>query len=233
MESEMRIGGNWGTGVLVLAALGLGAVPASAQVAEQFTQTQRENALALRKYEWKSRVEVRREGETKSSQLFLMRYGADGNLQRTLIEGTQPSEAPRMPLKRIIVKKKTREFQETVAELSALAQSYANLSPERMQALLASANVITPVAGPSDALQVEAKNVLKTGDLLTLWIDSGTHQQRKVEIRTFLDDHPVTVVSEFRSLPQGPTYAARVVAEYPRERMQLVTDAFDVALTNP
>jgi hypothetical protein len=223
----MRIGRNWGTGVLVVAAVGLGAVPASAQVGEQFMQTQRENALALTQYEWKSRTEVRREGETKSSQLFLMRYGADGNLQKTLIDGTQPAAAPPLPLGRLIAKKKTKKFQEMVTEVGELAEVYANLPPERMQALLSSANVITPLAGGKDALQVQARNVLKEGDSLTLWIDSGTQQQRKVEIQTFLDDHPVTVVSEFRSLPQGPTYAARVVVEYPSERLQLITDAFD------
>jgi hypothetical protein len=48
-----------------------------------------------------------------------------------------------------------------------------------------------------------------------------------VEITTFLDEKPVTLVTEFRSLPQGPTYAARVVVEYPSEQLQLITDAFD------
>jgi hypothetical protein len=224
---EMRIGRNWGTGVLVVAAIGLGAVPASAQVSERFIETQRENALALRKYEWKSRVEVRRDGETKSAQLFLMRYGADGNLQKTPIGGTQPAELPRMPLRRIVAKKKTKEVQQVVTELGDLAQSYANLPPERMQALLGTANVITPLVGAKDAVQVQAKNVLKDGDSLTLWIDSATHQQRRVEITTFLDEKPVMLVTEFRSLPQGPTYAARVVVEYPSEQLQLITDAFD------
>jgi hypothetical protein len=218
---------NWGAGVLVVAAMVLGAVPASSQVSERFMQAQRENTLALRTYEWKSRTEIRRDGETKSAQLFLMRYGMDGNLQKTPIGGTPAAEQPRLPLKRIVVKKKTKELQELVAALGELAHAYANLPSDRMQALMSSAVVITPLDGPGDAVQVQAKAVLEQGDVMTLWIDSETQQQRKVEIRTSLDEQPVTIVSEFRGLPEGPTYAARVVVDCPSERLQLITDAFD------
>lgn len=67
----MRIERDRRTRLLAVAMTVLAAVPASAQVGERFLQAQRENALALRKYEWKSRVEVRREGETSSVQIFL------------------------------------------------------------------------------------------------------------------------------------------------------------------
>jgi len=223
----MRVDRNRRTSVLWVAAFVLGAVPAFAQVAERFLQTQRENALALRKYTWKSRVEVRQGGETRSVQLFHIRYDIDGSLQKTALGGTPPPELPRRPLLRKVAEKKTREYQELVGALSELARSYANLPPERMQALLGGANVIAPLDRPAESVQVQANNVLQQGDSMTTWIDSSTHQQQRVEVRTFLDGKAVRVVSEFRRLAGGPTYAARVVVEYPSESLRLVTENFD------
>jgi hypothetical protein len=213
--------------VLFVAAVALCARSAAAQVGEQFVEGQRANAQALGKYQWKSRTEVRQGGESRSVQIFLVRYGIDGSVQKTPIGGTPPADLPRHPLRRKIVEKKTKEYQELVRELGELAQSYGSLPPDRMQAVLGTANMITPLGGPLDSVQVQAKNVLRPGDSLTLWIDSATHQQRKSEIRTVLDAKPVAVVTEFRSLPGGPTYAARVVIDYPSAGLQVVTDSFD------
>lgn len=217
-----------GAGLLVIALSAAGVAPVLAQVGERFLQAQRENALALRKYQWKSRVEVRRGGETSNVQVFLMRYGLDGSLQRTPIGGAPAGrERPRPPLVRRIAEKKTKEVQELVRQLTELAQSYASLPPERMPAALAGARMITPLGGATDSVQVQATGVLQPGDSVTMSLESATHQQQRVEVRTFLDAKPVTVMSEFRRLPEGPTYAARVVVEYPSETLQIVTDSFD------
>ena len=68
------------------------------------------------------------------------------------------------------------------------------------------------------------------GDSLTLWIDPGTHRQQRVEVRTFLETRAVAIVSEFRSLPGGPSYAARTIVDYPSESLQVITDSYDYEL---
>src|SRR5207249_12041866 len=133
-ERDMRIEGDTRTRLLAVAMTAPAAIPASAQVGDRFLQVQRENALALRKYQWKSRVEVRREGETSGVQIFLMRHGVDGSVQKTPIGGTPPPDRPRGPLKKKIAEKKVKAYQELVKELSGLAQAYASLPPDRMQA---------------------------------------------------------------------------------------------------
>lgn len=212
------------------AVMVLGGISAAAQVNEQFLRTQRENALALREYQWKSRTELRRGGETGSVQLFLLRYGIDGNLQKTRLGGTPPPERPQRPLLRKMAENRTKEYQQMVADLGELAQSYANLPPEKMLALLEKANVITPLGRSADSVQIQVKNVLQRGDSVTIWIDSATQQQRRVEVQTVMNAQPVAIVSEFRRLPDGPTYAARIIVDYPTESVQLITDNFDYEL---
>lgn len=222
----MRIERTLGMGALVVAAA-LGGTPASAQVGDRVIQMQRENAAALQKYQWKSRTEVRRGGEAKGEQLFLMRYGTDGALQKTRIGGSEPPQRPRGPLRRKIAERKIEAVQDRVGDLAALAQSYAHLPPEKLQAVLAAATMVMPLGKTTDTLQVKAANVLRSGDAMTIWIDSATHQQRKAEIRTFLEGEPVTIVTEFRTLPDGPTYAARAVIDDAGQGLQVVTDNFD------
>ena len=79
----------WRRGVgLALAFTLLACAAAQARQDRQFAQAQQENAKKLRQYSWKSRTEVRKGGETKSTQLHLVRYVAEGNVQQTLVSST-------------------------------------------------------------------------------------------------------------------------------------------------
>ena len=63
--------------ITLIATLGV-----AGQQLSKFAQSQQQNAMELRHYSWKSRMEVRKDGETKSIQLSLMRYGFDGRCKR-------------------------------------------------------------------------------------------------------------------------------------------------------
>jgi hypothetical protein len=216
--------------IAAAAATGLFAVIAiSAQVDQRFAHAQRENALALRKYEWKARTEIRKDGETKRIQLELMRYDLNGNVQKTPISSTPEPELPKFGLRKAIAKKKMGEFKDKLEELSALARSYSELAPDTMQRFLATATVTPEITAQQKLVRVEGRDVLQRGDSLTLWIDAISHKQRRVEIQTSLDGKPVRIVSEFQDLPQhGPTYMARSNVNYDGADVVIVTENFDV-----
>jgi hypothetical protein len=115
---------------LVFTLLACGA--AQARQDGQYARAQQENALKLRQYSWKSRTEVRKGGETKSTQLHLVRYDADGAVQQTLLSGTS-AQIPTRGLRGFIAKKKKEDFVELLDGLRALAKSYGAISPERMR----------------------------------------------------------------------------------------------------
>lgn len=189
---------------------------------------QQENAAALRQYNWKSRTEVRKGGETKSTKLYLTRYAADGTPQQTLL-GESSQQIPKFGLRGIIARKKKEDFVELIGELSALARSYGSLPPDRMRRFMAGATATPETTPQARLLRFQGRDVLQIGDSMTVWVDAATRRQRRVEVRTSFDAKPLSIVSEFRDLPGGPTYVARSVVEYPDEGLSVITDNFDYA----
>lgn len=212
---------------LGMAVLLLTTVAISAQMDQKFAQARQQNALALRQYAWKSRTEIRKGGETKSIQLAMMRYDLNGAVQKTPLAGTLQQQLPTHGLRGLIAQKKKENFMETLDGLGRLGRAYGELSPNDMQRFMATATV-TPEMGPQQKLlRISGGNVLQPGDAMTIWVDLTTRKQRRVEIRTSLDRKPVRIVSDFQDLPQGPTYMARSVVDYPSDELTLITENFD------
>ena len=213
--------------IVALMLFGALVVPAQdpAQLKEMFARSQQQNAQALKQYTWKSRSEVRKYGESKTTQLFLVSYDANGNLQKSQIGGSAPPPMPKGPIVGHIAQKKKEEFIELINDLRRQAEAYSHLSPEKMQAFLASAAItIKPDQG---TIQIQGQNILQRGDSMSVWLDANTRKQRRVEINTFLEKNPVRAVIEFNDLPGGPTHMARTVVSYPKDSLQLITENFD------
>lgn len=191
-------------------------------LSQQIMQAQRSNAQAMRKYIWKSRMEVRKNGESKNTQLFLMRYDLDGTLQKTLIGAGPKSDLPTRGIRGRVAQKRVKDLHETIEELTKLVKSYSNLPPGRMQDFLAGHTL-----GGSRDIQLQGKNILQADDSMTIWIDSDTHKQKRVELVTSWDTKPVHALSDFSNLPDGLNYVARTTIDYPLDQLQLISENFD------
>ena len=199
---------------------------AHGQQPNKLAQAQQENARALRQYNWKSRTEVRKGGETKSTKLYLTRYAFDGSLQQTLISESSQS-IPRFGLRGVIARKKKDDFIDLLGDLGALAKSYGNLPADHMQRFMASATMTPEMNVRPGQIRFQGRDVLQPGDSMTIWVDAATRRQRRVEVQTTFDGKPMSIVSEFRDLPNGPTYMARSVLGYPDKELSVITDNFD------
>lgn len=212
---------------LVLAVIVMACSSVPGQQYDKFAQAQRANAEALREYNWWSRTEVRKDGETKSVRLYLMSYDLDGTIRQSLISGSQPQQIPTRGLRGLVAKKKKEEFVETLDGLGALARTYGNLAPAELRSFMAGAAVTPEASARQSLLRIEGGDVLRPGDSMTIWVDALTRRQRRVEVRTSYDGKPVRIVSEFRDVPKGPTYMARSVVEYPSRELSITTENFD------
>ena len=218
---------SWRRGVgLALAFTLLACAGTQARQDRQFAQAQQENAKKLRQYSWKSRAEVRKGGETKSTQLYLVRYDADGAVQQTLVSNTA-QQIPTRGLRGFVAKKKKENFVELLDGLKAVAKSYGALPPERMQRFMAGAAVAPEKTARGSFVRLEGRDVLQPGDSMTVWLDAATRRQRRVEVQTALKGKPVRLVSEFQDLAEGPTYLARSSVEYPSRELVVTTENFD------
>jgi hypothetical protein len=201
-----------------------------AQLKEMFARSRQRNAEALKEYTWKSRNEVRKNGESKATQLFLIRYDALGNIQKSQIGGSAPPAMPKGPLMAGIAKKKKEELIELTNDLRRQVEAYSHLSPQKMQLLLSNATITAKL--DQGIVQIHGENILQFQDSMIILLDAKTRKQRRVEIRAFLERNPVKAVIEFNDLPAGPTYMARTVVDYPKDGLQLITENFDYKSQN-
>jgi hypothetical protein len=199
---------------------------AHGQQDQKFAQAQKQNAQALRQYTWKSRSQVRKDGDVKSTKVFMTRYAPDGTQVQVLLE-EDSAKLPKFGLRGMIARKKKEEAGELIEALQKLAKSYGELPPAKMQEFMGRATATLETNTPQPLLRLEASDVLQPNDSMTVWVDANTRRQRRIEINSSYDAKPVRMVSEFKDLPGGPTYMARSVLDYPREELTLTVENFD------
>jgi len=225
---------------VVLIALGSALV--LAQEPPSFAASQKANAQALRKYTWKSRTELKLKGESKNVKLEQLRYDMDGKLQKTPLGGPpQAAPAPQQGgrggrggrLKEKVIENKKEEFGDMMQGLCQLVASYGQLPPDKMQAFAANATKGRGEGAMQGTAQIQGLNVLQQGDSMTIWVDPASQMMRRVEIKTAYEEKPATLVAEYRSVPNGPTYMARAVLTYPEKNVELTVDNSDYVPSQP
>jgi hypothetical protein len=219
--------------------IAVGSALALAQEPPSFADSQKANAQALRQYTWKSRTEIKLKGESKNVKLEQVRYDLDGKLQKTPIGGTpQAAPSPQQGgrggrLKKKVIENKKEEFGEMMQGLGQLVASYGQLPPDKMQAFAANATKGRGEGAMQGTAQIQGLNVLQQGDSMTIWVDPASQMMRRVEIKTIYETKPATLVAEYRSVPNGPTYMARAVLTYPEKNVELTVDNSDYARGQP
>jgi len=195
------------------------------QQEQKLAQAMKQNQLALQQYTWKSQTQIRKEGEIKATKLFSSRYAANGEVVQLLIE-EQSANLPKFGIRGMVAKKKKEEATKLIEALQRFAKSYAELPPAKMQEFMKTAKVTLETNTPQPLLRLEAANVLQSGDSMIVWLDANTRRQRRIEINSSFDAKPVRIVTEFKDIPDGPTYMARSVVDYPHEELTLTMENF-------
>ena len=206
----------------LVATAGLAAVSAQ-HVA--FAQAQAANQAAMREYTWKSRTELKLNGETKKVTLEQMRFDLDGRLQKTTIGGS-PVEASGLsgrgraggPIRQRIIEHKREEFKELMQDLARLVGSYQHLPQAKLLTFTRQVPIAAGVGTDTGPVRLFGENLLEAGDSMRVLIDPASFMIRRVEIATRLENCPVDVVADYRTLDNGLTYQARAMVRYPADR---------------
>jgi hypothetical protein len=192
---------------------------------QKLAQAMKQNQIALQQYTWKSQTQIRKEGEIKATKLYSNRYSANGEVVQLLIE-EQSAKLPKFGIRGMVAKKKKEEAMQLIDALQRFAKSYAELPPAKMQEFMKTAKVTLETNTPQPLLRLESANVLQSGDSMVVWLDANTRRQRRIEINSSFDARPVRMVTEFKDLPDGPTYIARSTVDYPKEELTLTMENF-------
>jgi hypothetical protein len=175
-----------------------------------FKQATAENQKALRQYAWTESTQLSLKGEVKNTKVEQCQYGPDGKVQKKLL--TPPPEKKEMRgLKKRIVEKKTGEMKDYMEDVVALIQQYVPPQPELIKTDVASGNSSFSPKGP-DAIQLQFKDFLKKGDVVTFTLNTAAKAIRQVTVDTYLEDEEkdkVALTVDFQTLPDGTNYAAK------------------------
>ncbi len=208
-------------------------VQAQGGAKEKFQQAQKQNGAAQRRYTWMSRTELLLKGESKNVKVESVRYNSAGQLNKTVVESTPQQEQGGGKLKQRIIEKKKAEFKELMEGLGDLAQSYAHLTQEQMQALAQNASISQGQGVMQGTMRIQSTNVVVQGDTMTLWVDPQTFLFRQVQIDSLYEKKPMKLNVEFQSLPQGPTVSTHVILDYPEKQVRVLIDNSDYKPLQP
>src|ERR1700752_4167059 len=215
---------------VVMATIGLAMLFCSWTMAnaqdQKFAIAAKQNAAALQQYTWKSPTQIRKEGAVKATKLYSNRYAADGTIGQ-LLRQEESAKLPKFGIRGMVAKKKKADAQELIEALQRLAKSYGELPPAKMQEFMKTANATLETNDTQPLLRLKSTGILQPGDSMIVWLDANTRRQRRVEINSSFDEKPVRIVTEFRDLPNGPTYVSRSIVDYPGEELTLTMENFD------
>ncbi len=184
-------------------------------------QSQAANQAALRQYTWTETAQFALKGEVKGTKAMSCRYGPDGKVAKTPI-GPPPEEQKMGPLKRRIVEQKKEEISETMESVKAVIGLYVPPDGQKMEQAFQAGNASLDRPGAGEA-GLAFKNYAKPGDSMTLDFNMGTKKLAGLNVSSYTTDpsHPVSLVVQFATLPDGTNYPASEVISAPAEAIQV------------
>lgn len=175
------------------------------------------NARRVTQYEWKQRITVIRKGTPAVPVVDQIRFGADGQMQRTTISAPEQKEL------RGLRGKIAAGVREDVKQMMELVGSYNN--PQQMIAAIRKAQISsTPDASIN---RLETHGLIEQTDLVTILVNSTTHLAARIDIKTDYKGGPMTLSQGYAPLPDGPNVMKSMRVSAPQRNLVVNVDSYD------
>jgi hypothetical protein len=169
---------------------------------------------ALRQYEWIETTVVSVNGEQKSSKQQRCYYGADGALQKVLIDASPPP-ASKPGLRGRIIANKKAELTEYMQNAVSLVKSYVPPDPSKLQAAKDAGKVSLQVLEPGQRAQLNFHDYQKPGDNLAISINIANNVISGIGVSSYLDSATdvVTMSATMGQLNDGTIYTSNITLD--------------------
>jgi hypothetical protein len=202
-------------------ALGLPLKAQNTQIQERLAEVKEaaaRNKQTLAQYTWQEQQTVSIKGDIKKRQLFRVNLGPDGKPQKTEIGASaqQPSGGHRrFGLRERIVEKKKEDFEDYAKQIAALAQSYAQQEPGKLQQLFQQGDVTVGSTGGPEEVQIVIHNYMKQNDSVTLIFNRVQKALKSIEVTSYLSEpkDAVNISAQYEKVPDGPDHVSNMVVE--------------------
>jgi hypothetical protein len=171
------------------------------------------NKQALAQYSWQQQETISVKGDVKDEKLFQVHVGPDGKPQKVELENMPESSGGRKHgLIHDIKDKKIKEYKEYGQQIGALAQSYVQPDPQRLQQAFEQGNLLLGSGGAPGVTKIVIKNYVKPNDQVTLIFSQQAKAIQSMQVSSYLSDpkDAVTIAAQFSQLPDGTNHVSTV-----------------------
>jgi hypothetical protein len=174
----------------------------------------------LRQYEWIETTVVSLNGEEKSRKQQRCYYGADGVLQKVVVDASPPPEK-KFGLRGRIIANKTAELTTYMQSAVSLVKSYVPPDPARIQAAKDAGKVSIDVVIPGQSARINFRDFQKPGDNLGVGIDIASNRVSGLTVASYLDSPAdvVTMTASMAQLDDGTSYTTNITLNVPAKNL--------------
>jgi len=201
------------------------AQPTPQQRAAAIKQQLQASQAKLRAYEWIETTVVSKDGEENARTQKRCYYGADGKLQKIVLE--QTASKPRGgPLMRATAEEKKKEMTAYMQKASELSHSYVPPIPGLGQRSIDSGKVGVQMLEPGRRARLNFNDYLKPGDVLGIELELQTNRPLGLNVGTYLDtkENPVQLGVTMAALPDGTIFVQRSQLEAKAKGIDVVVE---------
>lgn len=169
------------------------------------------NKQAIALYTWQESQTTSVKGEVKKEELFQVQMGPNGQPQKTALDPDQSSGGRRHGIKHRI----EEDYEKYGQQIAALAQSYAQPDPGKLQQMFDQGNVMLGSAGAPNEVKVVISGYLKRGDSVTIIFNKAQEAIQSLQIASYLNDpsDAVKISAQYAQLPNGPNHIASMIVD--------------------
>jgi hypothetical protein len=193
-------------GLVVALASATTSLGASAQAQQQVAALKaaiQSNKAMLATYTWQQLESVAVNGTVKKQTQYLVVPTSSG-LQKT-VESATPQQGHAGLIKHHI----EANYEEYGKQIAALAQSYAQPDPAKLQQLYVQGDVTVGSGGGPNSIAVHISNYVKQGDSVNIVFNKAKKSIVSLSVASYLNgpSDAVTINAQFSQLPDGTNYA--------------------------
>jgi hypothetical protein len=178
------------------------------------------NEQMVGQYTWQQQEAISVRGDLKKEALYQVQLGPNGQPARTDISQSQPASGRKWGIRHRI----TQDYIDYGKQVAALAQSYAQPNPGRLQTLYAAGNVSLKAGGAAGLYSIVVRGYVKPGDTVTLTFSKVLKAIVGVQVNTYLSgpSDGVTISVNYAQLPDGTNHVSTINIDGESKSMTIV-----------
>ena len=170
-----------------------------------------QNKQMLAQYTWQQLETVSVKGDVKKQIQYQVQIGPNGTPQKTQVSAPAPSDqGPQHGLRHRVQEKMTQDYEDYAKQIAALAQSYTQPDPTKLQQLYQQGSVTLGSGGVPGTTALVIHNDVKQGDTVTIVFNQAQKAIMSVNVASYLSapSDAVTINAQYGQLGDGTNYVA-------------------------